>query len=221
MGHWLDALAKSVAARKSHRHASGGLDDTAGGVPAASQEGGLTRRDVLKRAGVIGVAWTVPTVLSAQAPAAAASAPACLNICGGTCPPCGPGSGPCSTGAQCASGLICQGGLCLIPFGNTTPCTASGQCQSANCSGTTGSPGVCLASWPGSTCSSDAQCLSNKCNGGSCFGNVLGGLCRTTQDCTDNTTCSSTTKTCGGAGATCANNNKCVSNRCQGGICRP
>jgi hypothetical protein len=28
-------------------------------------------------------------------------------------------------------------------------------------------------------------------------------------------------RVCGGTGASCANNNKCVSNKCQGGVCVP
>jgi hypothetical protein len=51
----------------------------------------------------------------------------------------------------------------------------------------------------------------------------VGGYCRTTSDCTDNTTCpasGSGLRVCGGPGASCQNNNKCVSGRCQGGVCQ-
>jgi len=221
MGHWLDALAKSTAIRRSHRttHVELVADEAGRPLAATPSGGGMTRRDILVRAGVVGVAWTIPTVLSAQAPAAAASGGACNGVCGGVCPPCTAGTGPCTTNSQCASGTICVAGLCKIPYGGTTPCTGSPQCQSGNCSGTTGSPGTCLASWPGTTCTADSQCLSNKCNGGKCFENSLGGNCRTSADCTDNVTCSATTQTCGGLGATCSNNNKCVSGRCRNGVC--
>jgi len=229
MGHWLDALAKASTGRRDD-HGTSSISETAqtpgSGRPtddaSVQHAQGLTRRALFKRGAVVGAAlWTTPVLQTALAPAASASVNPCVGICGvGACPVCGPGVGTCTNNTQCATGL-CYNGICVIPYGATTPCTGSNQCQSGNCSGTTGSPGVCIASWPGTTCTTDTQCLSGKCNGGRCFENPKGGLCRAAADCTDNITCSSTTKTCGGDGAVCANNNKCVSNRCQGGICVP
>ena len=226
MGHWLDALAKASARHRDDHRSTSPISETkpppGPGRPSsdaiASQAQGLTRRTLLQRSAVVGAGlWATPLLQSALAPAAAASANPCATTCGGTCPTCGPGTGPCSTNTQCTTGL-CYSGLCVIPYGATTPCTASVQCRSGNCSGTPSSAGTCLASWPGVTCTADNQCLSGKCNGGNCFENGLGGACRTTTDCTDNTTCGPT-KTCGGLGAACANNNKCVSGKCKGGIC--
>ena len=90
-------------------------------------------------------------------------------------------------------------------------CSSNADCASGACSG-----GTCLA-WPGATCTGDAQCASGKCRGGRCFANSLGGACRTTADCTNNITCGPT-QVCGGLGAACTNNNKCVSGNCQGGL---
>ena len=173
----------------------------------------MTRRALIQRGAVVGaVVWTTPLLQSALAPAAAASPPPACTV---ACPP----GTLCTTSTTCASGLVCLGGICKIPYGNTTAvCGADTQCQSGNCSPTTNR---CLASWPGTTCTANSQCLSGKCNGGNCFENALGGSCRTTADCTDNTTCPTGTGpyVCGGVGAACANNNKCTTNKCQGGYC--
>ena len=219
MGHWLDALAKaSTGFRAHHRNSSSGATSQPetgrpNDVPAPVAQG-LTRRALLRRGAVVGaVVWTTPILQTALAPAASASVvPPCTVAC--------PVGTACSGPAGCASGLICSGGVCKIPYGNTTTtCANGGQCQSDNCSTTTNK---CLASWPGHTCTSGTQCLSGKCSGGQCFANPLGGYCRITTDCTDNTTCPSTgsgVKVCGGPGASCQNDNKCVSGRCRQGIC--
>lgn len=184
---------------------------------ATPDQGGLTRRDVIKRAGVIGAAaWTVPVLQTALAPAASASVPPdpCAGVCTVTCK-CKAGSGTCSTNTQCATGTVCIGGVCRIPYGSTATCSSNAQCQSLNCVN-----GICGKAWTNTTCTQDNQCLSNKCNGGACSTSVLGYPCRATADCFDVTSCSVTTGTCGGTGATCQNKAKCLSEVCTNGVCQ-
>lgn len=216
VGHWLDALAKaSTGHRDRHRSIDSGTESPpeprrpVENSPAREPQG-MSRRALLRRGAVVGaVVWTTPLLQSALAPAAAASPP---PVCTSNCPP----GSLCTTSTMCASGLVCIGGVCKIPYGNTTSvCGADVQCQSGNCSPTTKR---CLASWPDTPCTADSQCLSGKCNGGTCFANSVGGSCRTTSDCTDNTTCGPT-KVCGGVGAVCANNNKCTTGKCKNGFC--
>ncbi len=211
VGHWLDALAKaSTGHRARHRTGGSGTESPPeSGRPVeispAPKAQGLTRRALLRRGAVVGaVVWTTPILQTALAPAASASH--CTSSC--------PLGSPCSPLISCQAGLVCTGGFCLVATGSGG-CTTNADCASGACSG-----GTCL-SWPGATCTANSQCASNKCAGGQCFANGLNGACRTTTDCTDNTTCSATTQTCGGVGAACANNNKCTTNKCQGGICVP
>jgi hypothetical protein len=218
VGHWLDALAKaSTRHRARHRHiGSGAASSSETGRPdvraAASETQGLTRRALLRRGAVVGaVVWTTPILQTALAPAASASTP---PVCTVSCPP----GTPCAGNSNCASGF-CQGGICKIPYGGSGTCSGGADCQSGNCDPVAH---TCLASWPGVTCTTDSQCLSGKCVGGRCFENSVNGLCLTTADCTDNTTCPAGTswpRVCGGTGATCANSNKCVSGRCRQGVC--
>lgn len=220
MGHALERAAKALARRRVPM-AGDGAAARPPRLHSAERPIDSTRREFLKRIGVVGAtAWTVPILQTAVAPAASASVAACLGVCGTlSCPPCGPGQGPCTTAAECAAGTVCTNGLCVIPFGAPGACTSNLQCQSNNCSGSSGSAGVCLRAWPDSPCTTNAQCQSGRCVGGRCFANGLGGSCRTTVDCTDNTACSASSQTCGGQGAPCTNNNKCTSGRCAGGIC--
>lgn len=75
MGNWFDERAKSSA-----RHSSND-PDFVGVQPVAGD--GLSRRDVLKRGGIVaGVAWTAPMLLSVT-PAAAA-----VTMCPDQRPPC-------------------------------------------------------------------------------------------------------------------------------------
>ena len=92
MSDWLDGWARR-AARPAHPTPG----DTA-------PEHGLSRRQLLKRAGVVaGAAWTVPLIQTALAPPAAASGGG-NTIIGFTC----------TTNTDCASGN-CSGGFCADP----------------------------------------------------------------------------------------------------------
>jgi hypothetical protein len=219
VGHWLDALAKaSTGNRARHRSLSSDAESPPEAerpveISVAPKAQGLTRRALIRRGAVVGaVVWTTPILQTALAPAASASVvPPCTVSC--------PVGTPCASTANCASGLICSGGVCKIPYGGSGTCASGADCQSGNCNPTTQ---TCIASWPGTSCTAGSQCLSGKCNGGTCFANPVGGYCRTTADCTDNTTCPASgngLRVCGGPGASCQNNNKCVSHQCNRGVC--
>lgn len=214
VGHWLDALAKaSTGNRVRHRTPDSGAESSpASRRPddnsVAREAQGISRRALLRRGAVIGAAvWTTPVLQTALAPAASASACTIGCVAGTTC----------TTNTNCATGL-CLNGICAYPHGTPGACTANNQCQSGNCFN-----GTCTAQWPGTTCTANNQCLSGKCVGGRCFENALGQLCSISADCTDNTTCPPTgsPRVCGGVGALCANNNKCTTNKCRGGVCVP
>lgn len=135
----------------------------------ASARPGMSRRDVLKRAGIIGVAtvWATPIVQSVGAPAFAATGiciPSDPSGCGGTCPnKCAFGL-TCTTTADCNAGLSCSGGVCKIADGQNcsgaNP-TGDASCASGKCGGS-GSQKVCLRS-TGAACTAGSQCASGTC----------------------------------------------------------
>lgn len=229
MGHWLDAVAKASAGRRGSLRTSppsraafapgSGRPDAS--ASAAAQQG-LTRRDLIRKGTLVGVAaWSVPVLQSALAPAAAVSGLLCTQpTCGQTLPessgPCTlcPTMATCSANADCASGA-CSGGYCVPSLG---VCSSNQNCPTGACVGIVAGVGSCALLWPDAVCTQSSQCASGKCTGGRCTGNTVGKTCRSTVDCTDNTTCGPT-KVCGGPGAPCANNNKCVSNSCVNGTC--
>ena len=173
MDGWLDRWAKASATPGSRRPAG----DTAGSP-------GLSRRQLLKRAGVVaGAAWTVPLIQSAVAPAAAASGGGCTSAC--------PPGSPCGTGVTCGPGLVCLGGVCTssgkVWTGSTCqqdyqcwsnvckggkckpaelkmPCRISADCMdNVNCSAQTQTCGGV-----GATCQNKNKCISEKCVNGVC-----------------------------------------------------
>jgi len=187
MSSWLDRLAK----RAAHEASPVSLPTTE--APAASP----SRRDFMKKAGIVGAAaWSVPVLQTALAPAASASVPSCVNVCGGTCPKCSAGGSVCTSNAGCFSD-ICSGGVCQKAgaggtcAGNTdclsgscsagfcqgggigTTCVVQGDCAAGQCSQRTGGPRTCGG--PGSTCANDAGCTYGNCNGSVCGGN--GAVC--------------------------------------------
>ena len=169
MADWLDRWARR-AARPT---------DAPNSPDGARQ---LSRRQLLKRAGVVaGATWTVPMIQTALAPPAAAS-----------------GAGPGLPGSPCTSGTQC----------NTGYCDPTGVC---------GSPTVF---WAGHGCTTNSDCWSLICLGGVCKPGPLAGTCSTAADCQNNINCTANGQTCGGPGASCQNNNKCVSGSClPSGVC--
>ena len=174
MGDWLDGLARRAARSKDES-------------PNASS--GLSRRQLLKRAGVVaGAAWTVPLIQSAVAPAAAAS----LGY-------------QCLTDGDCNAGFYCVGGYCTSAPKLAWPhetCSGNGtnKCQGAagavNCVS-----GYCPTMPVGGPCRT-----STDCNG-------------TPQAGASSPVGCSSGKICGGLGASCSQNSDCVSSNCSGSIC--
>lgn len=137
MADWLDGWARRAAR-------SADQVDSAGSAP----RDGLSRRQLLKRAGVaVGAAWTVPLIQTALAPPAAAS---------------GGGSGvigsSCTTDSQCASGLVCQGSFCTQTGMSWTGggCNVNTDCWSNVCVG-----GVCKPGPLSASCRTSADCANN------------------------------------------------------------
>ena len=138
----------------------------------ASARPGMSRRDVMKRAGIIGVAtiWATPIVQSVGAPAFATS-PICIpsdpSGCGASCPSRCSLNLVCNSTLDCASGLTCKSGLCKVSDDQTCQ-GANGPAKDANCaSGKCGGGNTCLRS-QGATCTNKNQCASNTCTAGVC-----------------------------------------------------
>ncbi|HVE62596.1 MAG TPA: twin-arginine translocation signal domain-containing protein [Mycobacteriales bacterium] len=184
---WFDNAAKSAARR------SAGADDV-------DPSSGLTRRDALKKAGIVGGAalWMTPVLQSITVPAYANSHPQ--------------GQTGLDAGAACTSGTECASGSCSGTVGNPGTCqpvNAGGPCGTSANAGTNCTTGVCLAgtcqkNGTGGTCAGNTDCLSNDCiaNGpqaGTCKASGAGGACRIDADCAANRLCGPNTLTCGGA----------------------
>jgi hypothetical protein len=128
----------------------------------------MSRRDVMKRAGIIGVAtiWATPIVQSVGAPAFAATGvcvPSDPSGCGGTCPGKCSLNLTCGTTTDCASGLTCTGTKCKVSDGAScqgTGTTADTNCASGKCGN--GNPKLCLKS-NGATCAVNGDCASGHC----------------------------------------------------------
>lgn len=154
---WLDDWAKSSAR------------------PARTGSDGISRRQMLKRVGVVaGVAWTAPLIQSATAPAYA------YNTCTTGC---GPGF-PCGPGITCGSPTSCVNGVCANKGWYAESCNGGGNCYSGTCTGGTCAKGaagtpcratvdcttgvICAANHvcggPGASCTTNGQCASNNCN---------------------------------------------------------
>lgn len=164
---WLDNWAKSSAR------------------PAQTGGDGMSRRQMLKRAGIVaGVAWTAPLIQSATAPAYA------YNTCTTNCA----NGFPCTSPGQCASG-ICTNGYCSASAGwPGDACSGNGgnKCHGFDTDGLVSCRnGVCPTIAAGGPCRSSADCVS----GVICAANhVCGGSGAT---CTNNAQCAPG-KTCSG-----------------------
>jgi hypothetical protein len=198
MGSWIDRAARRAAGQAAQNRPEPPPVQAPRPAPLDS-----SRRDFLKRAGVVGAAvWTVPVIESALAPAAAASTPTCTNVCGGACPTCGLGKGPCTQNAQCSSGLVCSGGVCKTAQGGT--CTINANCSTNVCIN-----GTCRGTVAGSTCAAWNTCLSYICdNSGHCFKSIAGWYCLSSADCYTSGGCNAASHTCN----TSAHNGKCMLN---------
>ena len=99
MSGWLDRWAKRSATAGPVDAPSTEVDRVASAQPASR-----SRRDFLKKAGIVGgVAWSVPVLQTVMAPAYAAST--CPNgTCGVGCNVLCAIGDPCTTGADCITG---------------------------------------------------------------------------------------------------------------------
>lgn len=207
MGQWLERLARRAAASAA--------PGPAGTPPTGrSADPRTSRRDFLKKAGVVGAAaWSVPVIESALAPASAASTPTCVGVCGGACPTCGLGQGPCTTNTQCSTGLVCSSGVCKTAQGGT--CSTNSNCSTGVCIG-----GTCRGTVAGTPCSGGTTCLSYICSGGTCHQSAAGFYCLSSADCYTSGGCSATAHTCNKSAKNgkCLWNGDCTSNNCQGAV---
>lgn len=135
MAGWLDRWARRAA------------QPPAGAVPAISPPRLTSRRDFLKRAGIVGgVAWSVPVLHTVLAPAASASAGTPLGAACDDLMACAGGTAFCNgatcggVGADCSGGALCANSGCAtkgpqpgICGGKNVPCTTDDQCVSGNC----------------------------------------------------------------------------------------
>ena len=158
---------------------------------------------------------------------------ACLDA--STPPPTGDGaiSDPCTSGADCASGLCAGDGTAYVC---TQRCDASSPCPTGyDCFGfTDGSGGGCFPAAGQAPVGAPCQ-YSNDCASGSCVAFEGGGdpfctaPCQGDADCPCGTTCTATTTDsicapgpkvgCVPEGAACAADGECSSGLCTGGVC--
>lgn len=178
MGGWLDRWAKRAATAAPIDVSAPEATPSNGAVAQSSPS---SRRDFLKKAGIVGgVAWSIPVMQTVAAPMASAS----------------PGSGigqPCTApadeGQPCGDGSICHNGICGSPG---APCGAA--CQFGNCAG-----GICGGL--GATCSgtTSTQCAAVPdgqvfCSGTSCGG--AGAFCPGGKNVCNGGNCTGTPKKC-------------------------
>lgn len=158
-----------------------GLLASAPGAPEAPQPGevasGLSRRQLLKRAGVAAILLPTITTILAPTPAAAqtgtcaADGQSCNtnneccsgNCAGGTCA-CQVTGGACAISADCCS-TICQASVCCN--GTGTACTSNAQCCTGICSNSTCV--TCIANGDPSP-SASACCSGRRGSNGKCVG---------------------------------------------------
>jgi hypothetical protein len=219
MSSWLDGWA-----RRAVRPSVSDPASTPSPGSAAAPTPALSRRDLIKRASVVGAAvWATPVLQTALAPAASASGPTpdpCLTT--GTCPP----GAPCTTDADCGSDDCNTGtGVCRASGVDGT-CSANVDCLTANCAS-----GVCDEAWPGGPCQANADCMSGICQANkTCATSPLYKPCRTAADCGSGVFCASTglgggiCATAWPGFGTCSANSGCTSNNCNTGanpkVCR-
>jgi len=155
MGCWLDKWAKRAATAAPTDVSASKATPSNGAV---AQSSASSRRDFLKKAGIVGgVAWSIPVMQTVAAPMASASH----------------AGGPCSGGGgTCGTLLPGHTGTCA-PCTNGVACGASSDCTAGvTCSGRNGGPTVCGG--PGATCTTANQattCFYSNCSGnGQCGG---------------------------------------------------
>ncbi len=169
MSDWIDGWAKRAARKDS--------------AAEVAELGGINRRDMIKRAGVVGAAvWAVPVIQSVAAPAFAASNQLCPSPTDPAAQCGGPNCTQCNAGKTCANNTDCFSGACVDGVCSRavvgSVCASNSDCHSNRCTG-----GVCTGSNYGTSCSANDDCSSGRCQFGYCQRSKLGGQCGSTADC--------------------------------------
>ena len=219
---WFDRLARRAVTPP----ADSALPANIGSLDGAEAAPSHSRRDFIRRAGLVGAAvWTVPALQSAIAPAAAASGTRTTDVvCSqGTCGtqvPSGSGCSLCAVNHSCANSTecvthVCTGGTCRKAATGGS-CASNGDCTTNKCTS-----GVCQQSQTGQPCGSTGDCVTHICSSGTCASGGIGTTCTSSIDCTTGQCFQRTgqPKTCGGPGSTCTTNAGCTNGNCSGGIC--
>lgn len=174
---WFDNAAKAAARRSAG----------AGDLEPGSE---LTRRDALKKAGIVGGAalWMTPVVQTVLAPPASATVvgqPTCTGACGQGC------ASLCGAGGTCDNNLDCLSNSCDLVAGTCNQGAVGANCGTSNANCTTGRcfSGTCAGKPRGATCSANTECYSGSCNGNACGAVNNGGTCLETIDCGQGKVC--------------------------------
>lgn len=148
---------------------------------AVSEMPGISRRSLLKKAGIAAVLLPAVTTILAPTPAAASHT-------GGLC---AQQNQPCDTNSHCCSNT-CTGNTCVCtPHGTACPSVVT------ECCGTCVS-GICQPLANGATCQNTSQCAAaDVCSGGECC-RANGNSCTATSQCCGTDVCGS-----GGVCRTC------------------
>jgi hypothetical protein len=132
----------------------------------------------------------------------------------------------CERDAACCSG-ICQNGSCSC-LSLSSRCAHENECCSSGSTPATCQAGFCTIGEraEGSTCTSDAECLSGACEGNLCGQrrcNFAGEVCRDTAQCCTGLACEGgevCTPSCVAEGQACSTEQLCCSGlECRGGVC--
>jgi hypothetical protein len=174
-------------------------------------ESGVTRRDFIRKTGIVAGAtvWATPVVQSVVAPAWAASGPKPPKpVCTGSDSyldhkgnrvACGIGcKKKCPTGYLCHSNSDCQNHNCVDngttkvcrPNKKGGPCEEDKDCKSKNCDE---SDGTCHPAYAGEYCEEDGECTTTVCAGGVCKQSGRGEACASNKDCVKGLKCKDST----------------------------
>lgn len=192
MTNWFDAWAKSSAKEA-------GRTEPADASPSPAPAG-INRREVLKRAGIIGAAtvWATPVIQSVSPPAYAllgsilpqqCTAPdgTCGDLndgCTSVCPP--------DQNKRCADNNDCDG-TCntanpkvCVKSAVGGHCTTNTGCTQNRCNLTNS---TCEKGAAAAPCTADSQCKSGKCLATNVCGTTANGPCYTSGDCNSGKFC--------------------------------
>src|SRR6478609_2063834 len=132
-----------------------------------------------------------------------------LNTATCACQPVVGGPGPClPNGGLCHGAQVCCSGSCnsdnVCNCGvDGLYCSSNSQCCSNTCAG-----GTCVCSRAGESCAYDEGCCGHKCVDGVCACNAAYEACQSNAQCCGGS-CRNGTCVCGGAGSICGSDSAC------------